>query len=125
MKKELDMMKSLRHNHICSLFASLEDTKNLEAVHVVIDPWGEVLPMLVSRRTNWVLVQFIDYVKNYAVAGAALAGATKRREFMLGTMTCLLSGVEYLHRQNLRHGDLKLQNIIFTGFVFGFSADLS
>jgi len=48
-----------------------------------------------------------------------------RREFMLESMNCLLFGLEYIHKQNIRHGDMKLENIIFTGSVFGFCADLS
>jgi hypothetical protein len=46
-RKELGIMRNLSHNHVCSLFASVVDTK--KRIHLLIEPWGAVLPATESR----------------------------------------------------------------------------
>jgi hypothetical protein len=54
-RKELEIMRNLTHNHVCSLFASVVDTK--KRIHLLIEPWGAVLPATESMITNLALVQ--------------------------------------------------------------------
>lgn len=53
--KELEIMRNLTHQHVCSLFASVVDPK--KRIHLLIEPWGEVLPATESMKTNLALVQ--------------------------------------------------------------------
>ena len=53
-QKELDIMRKLTHEHVCCLFASVVDTS--KRIHVIIERWGEVLPVTESMKSNSALV---------------------------------------------------------------------
>ena len=56
-RKELEIMRNLTHDHLCTLFASVVDPN--KRIRLLIDPWGEVLHATESMKTNLALVQLI------------------------------------------------------------------
>ena len=91
--QEISSLKRLQHQHLVSIIGSYTD---LKSVAYLMEPIGEcnLMQLLLKPRV------FID------------ANLPSLRTYF----GCLASAVAYLHRQRVRHRDLKPQNILVKNF---------
>jgi serine/threonine protein kinase len=116
-RNEVDIIRSLKsHRHVIQLFATY--TTNREGC------------LLLQPATNEGNLE--DYLENYSDAADSSNSRHPRRDEMTRVLEqafgCLATGLAYIHRQGIRHKDIKPQNIlIHEGFViytdFGISKD--
>ena len=89
-KSELNMLKNLVHPHIVHVLELLEDNDNLYFAMELIEN-GNLMDVLDEISTN-------NY--NFTAADAA------------GLVLQILSALNYMHKQEIMHRDLKLQNVM-------------
>ena len=90
LKSELNMLKNLVHPHIVHVLELLEDNENLYFAMELIEN-GNLMDVLDEISTN-------NY--NFTAADAA------------GLVLQILSALNYMHKQEIMHRDLKLQNVM-------------
>ena len=90
LKSELNMLKNLVHPHIVHVLELLEDNDNLYFAMELIEN-GNLMDVLDEISTN-------NY--NFTAADAA------------GLVLQILSALNYMHKQEIMHRDLKLQNVM-------------
>lgn len=92
-EKEISALKRLQHRHIVKLVGSYTDPVFAACI---MSPIAEMN-----------LEQFM--------AGAAVDPNSHRRSVLRKFFGCLTNGLEYMHRQSVRHKDIKPSNILVKG----------
>lgn len=95
-KLEREILKSLRHEHLVRLLFSMEQENT---VHMVIHPYA---PITLSRAL--------------APTGSPI-DLKKYGGWLENSFCCLLSALRFLHSKNIKHLDLKPQNILIDDSV--------
>lgn len=95
-KLEREILKSLRHEHLVRLLFSMEQENT---VHMVIHPYA---PITLSRAL--------------APTGSPI-DLRKHGGWLENSFCCLLSALRFLHSKNIKHLDLKPQNILIDDSV--------
>lgn len=96
-KLEREILKSLRHEHLVRLLFSMEQENT---VHMIIHPYA---PITLSRAL--------------APTGSPI-DLKKHGGWLENSFCCLLSALRFLHSKNIKHLDLKPQNILIDDSVF-------
>ncbi|KAF3926556.1 Ankyrin-3 [Arthrobotrys entomopaga] len=129
-KAELEVLKRLRHRHTVEYVGSYTDTQHL----------GIIMAPVADGNLAWFLNKIVaedinrtitTTVSSTGSAGTSLDGTTsvEKRALLRTYFGCLASALDYLHSSQIRHKDIKPQNILVmpgTGVLltdFGLSFD--
>ena len=70
-------------------------------------------------RLTYFQFSLADFISDSSVVGPAVSTDALRKTFTFQAMSCMLSAVRYLHRNCVRHGDLKPANWLFKRCIPG------
>jgi hypothetical protein len=75
---------------------------------------SDVCPFLRSSKANLVFVVLPQSIHlKYSCCSTGDLKSTTSKGIFNTMYYCLLNGLDYLHNYNLRHADLKLENVVF------------
>ncbi|KAJ6260422.1 Ankyrin-1 [Drechslerella dactyloides] len=124
-RAELEVLKRLRHRHVVEYVGSYTDTQHL----------GIIMAPVADGNLAWFLDAITADDKNAKNSTSSLTSSieftspAEKRALLRSFFGCLASALDYLHSSQIRHKDIKPQNILVmagTGVLltdFGLSLD--
>jgi serine/threonine protein kinase len=110
---ELQIMKALRHKHIVAVILTYEEMRS--------QPWekqsfGIIMePVADCNLKEWFEMFEVEQLQSRHISNHSLM-LQSERAFMPSTwMTCLASGLAFIHSHRIRHKDIKPANILVKG----------
>ncbi|KAF2840361.1 kinase-like protein [Patellaria atrata CBS 101060] len=126
-QKEIQVLKKLKHHHIVSLVGTYTHRQFLGLLlwpvaacdlGVLLEDIDKVLdPMYFQRRPDTLENERRDRIRDlgFSVLGLSLTSNKEDlRKRMLRSFGCLTSAIAYLHKERIRHKDLKPSNVLFS-----------
>ncbi|KAF3923439.1 Ankyrin-1 [Orbilia brochopaga] len=101
-RAELEVLKRLRHRHVVEYVGSYTDTQHL----------GIIMAPVADGNLAWFLDTITTADNSFKTSSSDQTSPAEKRALLRTFFGCLASALDYLHSSQIRHKDIKPQNIL-------------